>query len=233
MRWDSFLPKSYKKSLVNCLVSRAWKLCSTFNLFHQELEFLKKTLLANGYPTNFVESIISKFLHKQYSEDLPTFGPNRKPVFFCLPFAGEEFTTKFARQLRRLLARVAPWIDLKIIFRPAKKLSCLTKVKSRLSILSNSGVVYKVSCVDCPAFYVGKTKRRLAQRLQEHQQQEYSALFKHSAEHAHSIAFETPEILATDTSDFRLSIKEAINILDHNAQRSLNANIRSCELSLF
>ena len=34
MKWDSFVPKSYKKGLVNCLVFRAWKLCSSYVLFH-------------------------------------------------------------------------------------------------------------------------------------------------------------------------------------------------------
>ena len=120
-----------------------------------------------------------------------------------------------------------------VVILPGQKLSCLTKVKSKFVTLSNSGVVYKVSCANCGAFYIGKTKRRLAQRLHEHQQQEYSALYKHSIEQSHAIDFDTPEILAMDKNDFRLNIKEAINIKDQNAQHSLNANIRSCELLLW
>ena len=42
-----------------------------------------------------------------------------------------------------------------------KKLSCLRRLKSKLNVLSRSGVVYQISCSQCEAFYVGKTKRRL------------------------------------------------------------------------
>lgn len=235
MRWDSFVPKSFKKSLVNCLVLRAWKLCSSFQGFHCELDFLISVLSANGNPKNFVESVIRKFLDKQYTctSNLPTFGPEKRTVFLCLPFSGEIATIKFVRQMRRLLAKVAPWTDLRLVFKPAQKLSLLSKMKSRFATLTNSGVVYKVSCAECREFYIGKTKRRLHQRLQEHQQQDYSALHKHAVEHNHAIDYENPVILATDDSDFKLTIKEAINIRDHHAQRSLNANLRSCELMLW
>ena len=47
------------------------------------------------------------------------------------------------------------------------------------------------------------------------------------------INYDNPEALAQDNSDFRLTIKEAIKIKDSNAHRSLNANIRSCELMLW
>ena len=47
------------------------------------------------------------------------------------------------------------------------------------------------------------------------------------------INYDNPEVLAQDNSDFRLTIKEAIKIKDSNAHRSLNANIRSCELMLW
>ena len=193
----------------------------------------KSTLLANGYPCKFLDSVINQFLSKQYSCALPTYGPEKKPVFLCLPYIGEEATRKVTRQIRRLLAKVAPWMDIKLVFRSTRKLSCLTKIKSRFTTESNSGVVYKVSCGDCGAFYIGKTKRRLQQRLQEHQQQDYSALRKHSIDQDHDINFGAAQILATDNNDFRLTIKEAILIKDQSCNLSLNANIRSCELLLW
>lgn len=235
MRWDSFSPKSYKKSLVNCLVFRAWRLCSSYEGFHLELDFLRSMLSANGYPASFVENVICTFLNKQYDRTctMPTFGPERKEVYLCLPFIGENAAIKLARQLKRLLARVAPWITLRIIFKPARKLSCLSRMKDRFPILADSGVVYQVSCTECAAFYIGKTKRRLQQRLLEHQQQEYSALYKHSVDYSHVIDFQHPVILASDSNDYKLQIKEAINIKDRNANSSLNANLRSCELMLW
>ena len=87
------------------------------------------------------------------------------------PYVGELATNKFARQIRRLIAKIAPCVELRLVFRAAQKLSCLTRLKSKLNVLSRSGVVYQISCSQCEAFYVGKTKRRLEQRVQEHSQQ--------------------------------------------------------------
>ena len=99
--------------------------------------------------------------------------PTREEL--CLPYVGELATNKFARQIRRLIAKIAPCVELRLVFRAAQKLSCLTRLKSKLNVLSRSGVVYQISCSQCEAFYVGKTKHRLEQRVQEHSQQGYSS----------------------------------------------------------
>ena len=80
-------------------------------------------------------------------------GSEKKKVFLCLPYAGEEVAKKLAKQIGRMINKVAPWMDVKLVFRSAQKLSVLTRVKSRFATLSN-GVVYKVSCSDCGAFYI-------------------------------------------------------------------------------
>ena len=151
----------------------------------------------------------------------------------CLPYSGEFTSQKLFRQLKRLLGKVAPSVELRLVFKAAQKLSCLSKLKAGYNLLSNSGVVYKISCLDCDAFYVGKTKRRLEQRVQEHSQQDCSALKKHTMDFAHSVDYQNPQILATDSSDYRLSIKESIKISDLKANFSLNANVRSVELMLW
>ena len=167
-----FVPKPYKKGLVNCLVFRAWKLCSSYVLFHSEILFVKELLMSNGYPANFIDSIVLRFLSKQFSNTnvMQPYGPHKRRVYLCLPYVGELATNKFARQIRRLIAKIAPCVELRLVFRAAQKLSCLTRLKSKLNVLSRSGVVYQISCSQCEAFYVGKTKRRLEQRVQEHSQ---------------------------------------------------------------
>ena len=144
MKWDSFVPKSYKKGLVNCLVFRAWKLCSSYVLFHSEILFVKELLMSNGYPANFIDSIVHRFLSKQFSNTdvMQPYGPHKRRVYLCLPYVGEFATNKFARQIRRLIAKIAPCVELRLVFRAAQKLSCLTRLKSKLNVLSGSGVVY-------------------------------------------------------------------------------------------
>ena len=100
MKWDSFVPKIYKKGLVNSLVFSA-------------------------------------------------------PHMFC--FTVKLCLIKFTRQVRRLIAKIALCVELRLLFRAAQKLSFLTRLKSKLNVSSWSGVVYQISCSQCEAFYVSKS----------------------------------------------------------------------------
>ena len=79
------------------------------------------------------------------------YGPHKRRVYLCLPYVGELATNKFARQIRRLIAKIAPCVELRLVFRAAEKLSCLTRLKSELNVLSRSGVVYQISRSQCEA----------------------------------------------------------------------------------
>ena len=46
--------------------------------------------------------------------------------------------------------------------------SFIKRGKDKLELLSNQNVVYKISCDDCEASYVGQTKRKLSTKIHEH-----------------------------------------------------------------
>ena len=123
-----------------------------------------------------------------------------------------------------MVGAVAPWIDLRVVFKPALRLSSLSKLKSAFPLISRSGVVYKINCAVCNAFYVGKTDRRLKQRLAEHRDCSDSALKRHMLETSHRIDYENPSVLASDVNSERLLVKEALKIKETAAYRSLNGN---------
>ena len=54
--FGSFIPKSYKYNLLFTLLHRAFKLCSNFELFHQEIDKLK---------TNFENNLDKVFIKKK------------------------------------------------------------------------------------------------------------------------------------------------------------------------
>ena len=222
--------------LVTGLISRAWRLCSSYDLFHQELVHLRNVLRCNGYPSTFIESCVNRFLSRIYSTSAQKkedqIGPRKKPAFLCLPYCGTN-SIKVKRQFLRLLSTVAPWVEPRIVFKPFLKLSTLSKLKCQYPLLVNSNVVYKVQCQDCCEFYIGKTIRRLQQRLKEHSQEEHSALFRHANEQKHNIDFECPSILARDSNNSRLLVKEALLISQQKAYASLNGNVGSIELHLW
>ena len=236
LKWSSFVPKPFKRGLVNCLLYRAWRICSTYTLFHQEVTFIRQILLSNDYPETFIDSCINRFVSSKmtngYGVSLPMFGPDKKRIVLSLPFCGSN-SLKLKRQLKRMLNIVAPWIDLCIVFKPAFKIQQLSKLKDQFpkSILSH--VIYKINCKHCQEFYIGMTCRRLEDRLSEHVSSNSSALFRHSSDTSHVIDFDSPQILARDTIKTRLLVKETLKIQEFHAEKSLNRNVGSFELKFW
>ena len=64
--FGSFIPKSYKYNLLFTLLHRAFKLCSNFERFHQEIDKLKTIFENNVYPKSFADFCIKKYLDKTF-----------------------------------------------------------------------------------------------------------------------------------------------------------------------
>ena len=64
--FESFVPDLYKHPLNFALLHRALKLCSYFELFHQETEHLKNIFRNNGYLVNFNDFCIKKYVNNLY-----------------------------------------------------------------------------------------------------------------------------------------------------------------------
>ena len=56
--FESFIPLVYKKGLVLTLLFRYFNICSSYAIFHKELENFKKVMLKNGFPTKFLDSCV-------------------------------------------------------------------------------------------------------------------------------------------------------------------------------
>ena len=64
--FDSFVPISYKHSLVNTLIFRCCKICSSYEKLHNKIVYLKEIFKRNSYPDDFVDLCIKKFFDKLY-----------------------------------------------------------------------------------------------------------------------------------------------------------------------
>ena len=62
----SFIPKSNKYNLLFTLLHRAFKLCSNFERFHQEIDKLMTIFENNRCPKIFVDFCIKKYLDKVF-----------------------------------------------------------------------------------------------------------------------------------------------------------------------
>ncbi len=65
----------------------------------------------------------------------------------------------------------------------------LVRPKDKLSMEEQYGVVYQITCTNCPAAYVGEIERPLAMRLREHQHPG-SPVNDHLVDHNHSFTKE-------------------------------------------
>ena len=67
LRFDSFAPKSYKYNLISCLIHRAYKISSNFQLFHLEIVKLRKFFSANFYPQYYFDKFFNNYLDRIYN----------------------------------------------------------------------------------------------------------------------------------------------------------------------
>ena len=65
--FNSFLPLDYKFGLIFTLLHRCFSLVSDFSKFHLEVETLKQILLKNEYSKTFIDTCVSKFLNKLFT----------------------------------------------------------------------------------------------------------------------------------------------------------------------
>jgi hypothetical protein len=234
MKFNSFVPAQFKRSLVHGLLNRAWRICSSEMAFQKEVQFLQNVLMANGFPYHYVKRLVKLFSYRKNNPKtkVETIGPEKKHVIITLPYCGEK-SLKLQQQIKRILHKIAPWTRPFIIFKPVLKLNLLSKLKSPIPLLNRSNVVYRLECSDCDEFYIGQTTRRLYKRMKEHKTMEYSSVYKHAFVTDHVINFEGPKILASDNNNVRLKIKESLQIREQCANKSLNVNIQSFECKLW
>ena len=59
--FESFIPEMHKRGLIETLLQRSFRLCSSYENFHRETETLKSIFKHNNYPQNFVNQFIKNF----------------------------------------------------------------------------------------------------------------------------------------------------------------------------
>ena len=108
MKYDSFVPIEFKRSIIYGLVNRAWRICSSETNFQRDVDYLKCLFSANGYPERFVVKCVKTVINRKGLDVVsPVYGPERKPVFISLPYCGTN-SLQLKRQLKRILLKKSP-----------------------------------------------------------------------------------------------------------------------------
>ena len=89
------------RNLISTLTIRAFRICSNYFLFDQEVEKLKSILQSNGYPLKFIERVIGSMLSKLYKpydfKEVLNFNVPKAQVYFSTFYLGDIFETNCCR----------------------------------------------------------------------------------------------------------------------------------------
>jgi len=240
MNFNSFVPLMYRLSVFKCLVSRALRLCSTWNLFHLEVNSVRSMLLRNAYPAWLLDRIIKNSVSYFMNPNVK-FGPHKDRIYIGLPFLGKP-TESLRQSIKEICKKFISHKDVIIYFKPGRRVSNFFRVKDTTPFELRSRVVYEFTCVGCHSNYIGQTSRHLGHRIAEHKgvshltgkimkSQSHSSIRDHSLLcrgcNCESRNF---KILTTASCDLELLIKE--RLLINHRKPALNGNSGSFELLL-
>ena len=168
LHYHSHVDARYKRSLLNTMLNRAFKLSSTWKFFHEECERLKEIFSRLRYPDDLVQSTIRQFIESKVSEDSHTQVADKReaPIRIVLPFKDQKSANVVRKQLADLSRKINA--DISPVY-TSRKIKDEIKVKEdKPPLVSQQCVVYSFQCSLCDAGYVGYTCRHLHQRIEEH-----------------------------------------------------------------
>ena len=229
----SFSPFKFKLGLIRTLVDRAYKICSSWELFHDEVEKIVEMLSNNGYSKNFTYSIINKEITNKVNttEKLVHEGPEKFKVYFKLPYIGD-----ISSKVKQCISKDLPGKCQLIYLNSYSKLCHKFSFKDRQPKHLKHDLVYRITC-SCGRRYIGETCRALRTRFEEHMKTSGTGMTevgKHlAANPSCQITFENCDILTFESKMFKRKIKESLYIQEYDDGTLINDKLKSVPLFLF
>ena len=222
LNFSSNHPLEHKRGVVKTLVHRAETVVSNMEERKQELDHIRGALQVNGYPDWMLGECREEVKDKDQSveegegvappapehQENPQ-QPERKRKFpVTIPYV-----KGMSEELRRVFSRYGT----PAYFKPTNTLrQLLVRPKDPIEKEKVVGPVYKITCEDCEASYVGETERSLKARFCEHRRP--SSVNSEVSRHIHTdnpdhgVQLDKTEILAVEPKWFERGVKEAIYI---------------------
>ena len=211
------------------MLNRAYKISQTWQDFHTEIQHIKQTLVNNNYSNNLVDQHINTFIHNKFSDkQSPTIKSNVIPIFYKSQYHSnykiEERIIKNIVKTNVKPIQTDSKVNIIVYYKNPK--TCNLVIKNNLSppVPQNlkTNVVYSFKCPFAHSNvydyeYIGMTSVKLQNRLQNHT---YSGSIKDHILHEHNSSvtktqlLENTSILTHAENRYKLSIKEALLILE-------------------
>jgi len=222
LHFHSNHPITQKRALIFGLVDKIIKL-SHPRFQQKNFEYVINNLLQNGYRISFIFNNIKKRLNylllesrnnnnnQNCEQDNEQNNKEKKREGFL--------RVPFINNVTRSFTNIARKNNLNAIFTINNKLTNFIKTgKDNIDKLKHSNVVYRISCNDCDATYVGQTKRQLNTRIREHKLDINkttglpSVISQHRLSNNHEFQWDDIDILDKERKYHNRLISEMIHI---------------------
>ena len=168
LNYHSYTFFNFKLNNIKTLIFRAYRLCSSWQDFHKEIDFLLKYFKANGYPDGIVLNTINRFLTSTFKDKANVATAEKLIMYIKFPFLNNSCCEFMKREIGYLLKQKFPHIDFRFLFVNNTTFQGLLSHKEQLPDGLSSGLVYSYECGACGATYIGQTKKALQTRAAEH-----------------------------------------------------------------
>ena len=200
------------------MLNRAYKVCSTWPSFHQEIIRLKQLFTNNNFPFATIEAAIKKFLDKKRAPHPQENANYNVTNFFYRSQMNSQYKQDENNLTRIINNNIQPVANNKIklcIYYKNRKLSQLLIKNNINPTPDDNHVVYAYTCpkAECqPAkLYVGYTQTSLKQRVIMHAQS--GSILSHNIQtHQHKI--KTKEILEHTTVIYKSPHKQELQLAE-------------------
>ena len=160
-----------------------------------------------------------------------------KQIYVNIPYLGFH-SEKLKRTINSITKQFFPHINLRFLYQIQNTVGMYFRFKDRLPLSLTSSVIYKYSCGQCPASYIGETRKLMKVRMSQHKgrsfrtnnilnEPENSKIFEHSINFNHKISDNYFKII-DKCSEFDLRILESIYI--NESKPTLNCMSSSYDL---
>ena len=227
LNWKSLTARKYKIGLINCLLNRIWRICTTQKHRDEEVAKLKLILAKNEYPDEIITKTIDKYISRITLPAQPKVAKEFKR-FLVLPFVNRK-AEDFAVRLKTLVEDNYTQVDFNVAFKSPNTIGNMFPFKDRTKdIEKQSLVVYKINCKTCQTEYIGKTERILTHRMSEHAKSTKSACYQHIVDNiGHQMDYDNIKVIDRASSDFKLRMKELLHILKTKPELNKQLNSQS------
>ena len=205
LNYNSNHPTAHKISCVKTLFKRIDTHCNTQQAKQDERNYLYKTFRKNNYPTKF----INRFTKRKRTTQLKHNPHNEQKT------EKQRLTLPYIKTVSEITARLLKHHNVDVAHKPTNKLrTTFTGHKDKTEQLQRANAIYTFSCHNCTSTYIGETSKKVATRLQEHnnaikRHDPLSLPANHADEHGHTFNLADTKILGHAKTRRARQFKEA------------------------